>query len=268
MADHRSSGQGSLAFVAAADLPRGRHRAPSQGHGTGVKAATVAAATGAIIVGGTQLGATTASAATVQMPALPSDVTAGLKALGVAVPTTVEVPDLPGIPTASPESIPGFATTQQWVQDQVQNRNAGSAVPLTARTVQPVSGTLTSDFGTRWGAHHGGLDIAAPIGTPILAAEQGTVISAGPASGFGLWVRVMHPDRSITVYGHVNDYQVSVGQEVAAGQQIATVGNRGDSTGPHLHFETWDAAGNKMDPKQWLAQRGAGEGPGSLGSLF
>src|SRR5262249_35358033 len=156
----------------------------------------------------------------------PSDVTAGLRSVGVEVPATVEVPDL------AADAIPGFATAKQWVEDQ----NFGSTNPLPARTVQPVNGTLTSDFGSRWGAHHGGLAIAAPIGTPIHAAEEGTVISAGPASGFGLWVRVMHPDRTITVYGHVNDYQVTVGQQVAAGQQIATVGNRGESTGPHLHF--------------------------------
>lgn len=206
----------------------------------------MAAATGAIIVGGAQLGGATASAATIDVPGLPAEVTAGLKSVGVEVPATVEVPDL------AADSIPGFATAQQWVEDQ----NFGSAVPLRTRTVQPVSGTLTSDFGSRWGAHHGGIDIAAPIGTPVLAAEEGTVISAGPASGFGLWVRVMHPDRTITVYGHVNDYQVTVGQQVSAGQQIATVGNRGQSTGPHLHFEVWDPQGNKTDPSAWLRDKG------------
>ena len=279
MADHRSSGAGSLAFASNPDVVRGRHRAQVQGHGTGVKAATVAAATGAIIVGGTQLGGATASAATIAMPALPADVTAGLQALGVQVPATLEVPDLPGAPTVTapaapaapaapvaPEiaqaaesaaaAIPGFATTKQWIEDQAQIQNAGSATPLVTRTVQPVNGTLTSNFGSRWGTQHGGTDIAAPIGTPILAAEQGTVISAGPASGFGQWVRVMHPDRSITVYGHVNDYQVNVGDEVAAGQQIATVGNRGQSTGPHLHFEVWNPQGTKIDPAGWLHDKG------------
>ncbi|MFD4291772.1 M23 family metallopeptidase [Rhodococcus sp. NPDC058505] len=247
MADHRSSGPGTMAFAAVdPDAVRGRHRVPAQGHGTGVKAATVAAATGAILVGGAQLGGATAAAATVEMPALPADVTAGLRSVGVEVPATVEVPDF------AADAIPGFATAKQWAQDQ----NFGSANPLPKRAVQPVNGVLTSDFGSRWGAHHGGLDIAAPIGTPVLAAEAGTVISAGEASGFGLWVRVMHADRTITVYGHINDYQVAVGQQVAAGQQIATVGNRGQSTGPHLHFEVWDPQGNKVDPGGWLRDNG------------
>lgn len=147
----------------------------------------------------------------------------------------------------------------------------GSAIPPLLggqRAVVPVSGTVTSEFGPRWGTTHGGMDIAGSIGTPILAAAAGTVVEAGPEPGFGRWVRVSHDDGTTTVYGHIHEALVSQGQRVQAGQPIATVGNRGDSTGPHLHFETWDAAGNKMDPKQWLAQRGAGEGSGSLGSLF
>lgn len=235
-----------MAFAIDPSAASGRHRAPSQGHGTGVKAATVAAATGAIIVGGAQLGGATASAAAIEIPALPSEVTAGLQSVGVEVPATVEVPDL------AADSIPGFATAKQWVE----NQHFGSANPLAARTVQPVNGTLTSDYGHRWGDHHGGIDIAAPIGTPIMAAADGTVISAGQASGFGQWVRVMHEDRTITVYGHVESYQVAVGQQVSAGEQIATVGNRGQSTGPHLHFEVWDPQGNKTNPSSWLRDNG------------
>ena len=141
------------------------------------------------------------------------------------------------------------------------------ALPGSQRAVVPVSGTLTSDYGPRWGTTHWGLDIANSIGTPILAAADGTVVEAGPASGFGLWVRVLHDDGTTTVYGHINEYLVEQGQRVQAGQQIATVGNRGESTGPHLHFEVWDADGSKTDPKQWLAQRGAALDTGSLGSL-
>jgi len=122
--------------------------------------------------------------------------------------------------------------------------------------VQPVSGTLSSGYGPRWGAHHGGIDIAAPIGTSIQSAADGEVISAGPASGFGLWVRVRHDDGAVSVYGHINEFIVNVGQRVAAGQQIATVGNRGQSTGPHLHFEVSDAGGNRLNPSQWLRDRG------------
>ena len=122
--------------------------------------------------------------------------------------------------------------------------------------VRPAVGIFTSGYGGRWGAMHYGVDIANRIGTPILAVADGVVIEAGPASGFGLWVRIQHPDGTISVYGHVNDYVVQAGQHVKAGQLIAHMGNRGESTGPHLHFEIWDASGRKMNPQPWLAEHG------------
>jgi murein DD-endopeptidase MepM/ murein hydrolase activator NlpD len=121
--------------------------------------------------------------------------------------------------------------------------------------VQILSGRVTSGFGSRWGTQHMGLDIAAPIGTPIHVPLAGTVISSGPASGFGLWVRVQHDDGTITVYGHINRSLVSVGQRVSAGQEIAEVGNRGQTTGPHLHIEVVEN-GTKINPKPWLDEHG------------
>ncbi|MEU2043074.1 M23 family metallopeptidase [Nocardia niwae] len=121
--------------------------------------------------------------------------------------------------------------------------------------VLPTRGMFTSGFGSRWGTFHNGIDIAGPIGTPIYAVADGTVIDAGPAQGFGLWVRIRHDDGSITVYGHMYDFFVSVGERVPAGMQIARMGNRGDSTGPHLHFEVI-VGGQHVDPQQWLAMRG------------
>ncbi|WFR73103.1 M23 family metallopeptidase [Prescottella defluvii] len=130
------------------------------------------------------------------------------------------------------------------------------APPPRALYVQPVSGVLTSSYGPRWGTHHNGIDIGASLGTPIYSAADGVVINAGPASGFGQWVRVQHDDGSITVYGHVDTFTADVGDRVVAGQQIATVGNRGQSTGPHLHFETWDPDGSQVDPQIWLRDNG------------
>lgn len=121
---------------------------------------------------------------------------------------------------------------------------------------KPAEGSFTSGFGSRWGSTHFGVDIANSIGTPILSAMDGVVVEAGPASGFGLWVRVQHGDGTITVYGHVNEILVSQGQRVAAGEQIATMGNRGQSTGPHLHFEVWIGGSQKIDPIGWLGERG------------
>jgi murein DD-endopeptidase MepM/ murein hydrolase activator NlpD len=122
--------------------------------------------------------------------------------------------------------------------------------------VEMIIGRVTSGFGARWGSSHQGLDIAAPIGTPIRVPLAGTVISSGPASGFGLWVRVKHADGTITVYGHINRSLVRVGQKVAAGQEIAEVGNRGQSTGPHLHIEVITPGGTKINPRPWLDQHG------------
>jgi murein DD-endopeptidase MepM/ murein hydrolase activator NlpD len=115
-----------------------------------------------------------------------------------------------------------------------------------------VSGRVTSGFGVRWGRLHRGLDVAAPVGTPIHAPLAGDVVASGPASGFGLWVRVRHDDGTVTTYGHVNRTLVRVGQHVAAGQEIAEVGNRGDSTGPHLHVEVQTQAGATVNPRPWL----------------
>ncbi|MET7768768.1 M23 family metallopeptidase [Nocardia sp. NPDC005366] len=122
--------------------------------------------------------------------------------------------------------------------------------------VRPVAGVISSGFGSRWGEFHYGLDFADHIGAPIHSVSNGTVIEAGPASGFGLWVRVLQDDGTIAVYGHVNDMLVQAGQKVRAGDVIATVGNRGQSTGPHLHLEIWDQGGSKIDPMPYLAAKG------------
>ena len=122
--------------------------------------------------------------------------------------------------------------------------------------VKPAQGTFTSGFGGRWGAFHYGIDIANVMDTPIVAAADGVVIDAGPASGFGLWVRVRLADGTINVYGHMDTFSVHVGQHVQAGEQIARMGDRGESTGVHLHFEVWDPSGKKINPIPWLNARG------------
>lgn len=122
--------------------------------------------------------------------------------------------------------------------------------------VGPTVGRLTSAAGPRWGGRHEGADIANRVGTPIYAVTDGVVVDSGPASGFGLWVRLAHPGGWTSVYGHIDRGLVEVGQRVRAGQKIALMGNRGQSTGPHLHLEVWDGAGRKVDPVAWLSARG------------
>jgi murein DD-endopeptidase MepM/ murein hydrolase activator NlpD len=156
----------------------------------------------------------------------------------------------------------GYAARQQEAQrvaDEeaaTQARVAAEEAAKRPKFVKPAEGSFTSGFGGRWGTTHYGVDIANAIGTPILSVADGVVVEAGPASGFGLWVRVQHADGTITVYGHMNEILVSQGQQVGAGQQIATIGNRGQSTGPHLHFEVWLNGSQKIDPLGWLGERG------------
>lgn len=126
--------------------------------------------------------------------------------------------------------------------------------------VMPTKGIFTSGFGYRWGVLHAGIDLANSIGTPIRAVSDGVVIDAGPTAGYGMWVKLRHADGTVTLYGHVNTTMVSVGERVMAGDQIATMGNRGNSTGPHLHFEVLLGGTQRIDPVPWLAQRGLSVG--------
>ncbi len=126
--------------------------------------------------------------------------------------------------------------------------------------VMPTTGIVTSTFGYRWGVLHAGIDLANSIGTPIYAVSDGVVIDSGPAAGYGALVKLRHADGTVTLYGHVNTTLVSVGQRVMAGDQIATMGNRGNSTGPHLHFEVLQGGTERIDPVPWLAKRGLNVG--------
>jgi murein DD-endopeptidase MepM/ murein hydrolase activator NlpD len=126
--------------------------------------------------------------------------------------------------------------------------------------VMPTKGIFTSGFGYRWGVLHAGIDLANSIGTPIRAVSDGVVIDAGPTAGYGMWVKLRHADGTVTLYGHVNTTTVSVGERVMAGDQIATMGNRGNSTGPHLHFEVLLGGTQRVDPVPWLAKRGLSVG--------
>lgn len=143
-----------------------------------------------------------------------------------------------------------------FANDRAQ-REARLSQPL---YVMPTKGIFTSNFGYRWGVLHAGIDLANSIGTPIYAVSDGVVIDAGPAGGYGMLVKLRHADGTVTLYGHINTALVSVGERVMAGDQIATMGNRGNSTGPHLHFEVLQGGTERIDPVPWLAKRGLSVG--------
>ncbi|HEV8535733.1 MAG TPA: peptidoglycan DD-metalloendopeptidase family protein [Candidatus Limnocylindria bacterium] len=124
--------------------------------------------------------------------------------------------------------------------------------------IWPVSGPIASPFGPRWGGFHNGLDIAAPMFTPIRAAAAGKVVTVGrPYLAYGdtaVIVIVAHGSNLSTLYAHLDDRRwppVSVGQTVSAGQTVGFVGMTGYTTGPHLHFMTI-ANGRAVNPLIYL----------------
>lgn len=123
----------------------------------------------------------------------------------------------------------------------------------TGKYIIPVKNeVITSYFGSRWGRIHGGLDFGMPIGTPIYASDGGTVSRASYFAGYGLCVEVTHNNGTFTRYGHCSKVDVKVGDKVAQGEKIAEVGNTGNSTGPHLHFEIHPNGGEYVDPYPYL----------------
>jgi murein DD-endopeptidase MepM/ murein hydrolase activator NlpD len=115
--------------------------------------------------------------------------------------------------------------------------------------IWPAKGELSSGYGWRWGRMHAGIDIAAPVGTPIFASAPGVITYAQwNDGGYGNLVEVTHPDGSITLYAHNDRILVREGQQVEQGQQISEMGSTGFSTGPHLHFELHPRGQGAVDP--------------------
>lgn len=119
---------------------------------------------------------------------------------------------------------------------------------------------VTSPFG--WRTHpitgrqnlHGGIDIAAPNGTPIMASKTGVVVISQYGSSYGNYVVISHPDGTRTLYAHMSQRNVSAGDTVRQGQTVGLVGSTGSSTGNHLHFETWtgSSSSSRVNPMQFF----------------
>jgi murein DD-endopeptidase MepM/ murein hydrolase activator NlpD len=141
-------------------------------------------------------------------------------------------------------------------QAQVQARLAG-AVPAgpvrqgSGNFIWPINGAFTSPFGMRWGRLHAGVDLAAPEGTPIRAAASGRVVLLGWTGGYGNYTCISHGGSLSTCYAHQSRYGTSMGASVSQGQVIGYVGNTGNSTGAHLHFEV-RINGAPVDPMGYL----------------
>lgn len=123
----------------------------------------------------------------------------------------------------------------------------------------PVQGAQTSGYGAkRPTGDHNGVDFAVPVGTPVLPMAAGRVIAVGEDDRSGKWVRVQHPDGSVSSYAHLSDYSVKRGDAVEAGQPIGKSGNTGRSTGPHLHLTYRDPSGQLRDPTKVFGQLAGG----------
>ena len=132
-------------------------------------------------------------------------------------------------------------------------RVAADDVPVggcSARLGSPVSGTVSSPFGARWGRTHEGVDIAAPTGSAVNAAACGTVSFAGQQSGYGNIVCVTHTSSFSTCYAHLSGFATRQGARVQTGQLLGYVGCTGHCTGPHLHFET-RVGGRATNPQRY-----------------
>lgn len=124
-------------------------------------------------------------------------------------------------------------------------------------TLMPAIGHLTSNYGPRMSPYagrikmHEGLDIGAPIGTPIVAPADGVITFSGPKPGFGNFVQIDHGYGVETIFGHASSLAVKKGQKIHRGDKIATVGNTGYSTGSHVHYEV-RVNGTPVDPLYYV----------------
>jgi murein DD-endopeptidase MepM/ murein hydrolase activator NlpD len=172
---------------------------------------------------------------------------------------TLRIPTADARPAA--ESVPSTRASDWAFFLGVQRRlERHSQAPGKGRRgfIWPAEGTLTSLFGSRGpvmgggsARFHAGIDISVPGGTPILAAQEGTVVFAGYNGAYGRVIKLDHQNGYATLYAHNSRLLVHVGQSVRAGQVICLSGNTGRSTGPHLHFEV-HKDGWPVDPLEYL----------------
>jgi septal ring factor EnvC (AmiA/AmiB activator) len=132
---------------------------------------------------------------------------------------------------------------------------ARTSAPSSSGFAWPLCAPVTSEYGPRWGRMHAGIDQGASTGTPIGASKAGTVIFAGWQGGYGNLTLIDHHDGVVTAYAHQSRFAVGAGTSVSQGQTIGYVGNTGNSTGPHLHFET-RVNGGAVNPRQYLPSGG------------
>jgi len=185
------------------------------------------------------------------------------RANGLRDPRELEVGEELIIPESSPPASargrsvaperpsPGGLATAEPNAARPSAKPGSHAPALRGELSWPLRGVLYARFGRKGAEAHDGIDLAAPLGTPIKTAHPGTVLYAGEQKGYGLIAIVEHANGLTTLYAHNRDLRVKTGQQVREGQVIATVGESGRTTGPHLHFEV-RKDGIPVDPLDYL----------------
>jgi murein DD-endopeptidase MepM/ murein hydrolase activator NlpD len=151
-----------------------------------------------------------------------------------------------------------------WIEQQLdlvdRKLSEKGEILASTPTMAPAVGVLTDGFGTRNDpitgrrAFHRGLDISARRGTPVYAPADGVVVFAGRNGGLGKTIRISHGFGFTTLYGHLHEMSVELGDQVHRGDYIGTIGNTGRSTGSHLHYEVHED-GKAKDPLYFILDR-------------
>jgi len=150
------------------------------------------------------------------------------------------------------EDLEAMEAQQEKIQKKLQAAAPGGPIRRgSGELIYPTNGTFTSPFGQRWGRLHAGIDLASPNGTPIRAADSGKVVLRAFTGGYGNYTCIQHSSSLSTCYAHQSRFGVSNGQSVSKGKVIGYVGNTGNSTGAHLHFEV-RVNGTPRDPMGYL----------------
>lgn len=158
--------------------------------------------------------------------------------------------------TADITYVNGVQSDIEYLQQTIMTESQPKVIAVGTRTaptyLKPIAGgSVSSPYGYRDGSFHKGVDWSVSMGTAVKASAAGTVLRAGWYSDYGYCVDIQHADGSMTRYGHLSSVEVSVGQKVSQGEQIARSGNTGYSTGPHLHFEIW-LNGSTVNPLNYV----------------
>lgn len=178
----------------------------------------------------------------------------GATALGAAAGGVAAVGENMLSGSSGSASTPGMQPppgSQPGGSDATRSQQPPQAIPGSGNFIRPVSGPITSPFGQRSRGNHEGIDFGVPEGTPVLAAQSGTVIKAYTSRSYGNVIYIMGDDGTETRYAHLSVMSVQEGNRINQGQVIGLSGNTGISTGPHLHFEV-RKDGRPVDPTQMI----------------